>query len=580
MTPGLPHGSRRQALALVLIVAAALGLRAVFPLADPPWREPIGITWHDEGVWAHNARNRALWGAWRQDAWNPMFVSPVFTVLEYVSFLAAGVGLWQARLVSIVAGTLSILALAVGLRNGSNRGAALAGALLLGVNYTWVMYSRVALLEATMVALLVAAWACYAGAGSWRGGAAAGALALVAFFTKASAVFFLIGLGLECLWVLLPAWRQGRWRPDAARGIVALATLATLGAGTAAALAVFVVPHWSEYAFYNLQVYGSRRSAMGVDALIDRASWFPVIHGFFSRHWLLAAAAFGGALPVVCRYGRSTPGERVLVLWLLLGSVELVLHDLGNERRYVFLIPALAGLASTFLLSGELLPGWLATGSRARLAALLPLLLPGAYVLAGAVTRTVYMPAISPSVRVGAGAALLVAGALLAAWPRLAPRLRQVGWRPAVAWLVVAVIAAGDLAHFARWAARHTSRNYEASLAVGRRLPAGALVQGKLANGLALDNRIRPLFIGPGFGNYADRHQRHDVKWILTYDRPWLGYEGAVIREVLASQPGWAVVLELPVAETPAGDDRAVLIRKPVIAGGLVTGPAGREAAP
>lgn len=555
--------SRRQALALALIVAAALGLRAVFPLADPPWRDPIGITWHDEGVWAHNARNQALWGAWRQDAWNPMFVSPVFTALEYLAFMAAGVGLWQARLVSILAGTLSTLAMAAGLKAGGSRSAAVAGALLLAVNYTWVMYSRVALLEATMVALLVAAWACHARAGSWRGGAAAGALALAAFFTKASAAFFLIGLGLECLWVLAPAWRRGRAKPDDERGVVALATLATLTAGTALALAVFVVPHWGEYAFYNLQIYGSRRSSLGLEALIDRASWFPVIHGFFSRHWLLSAAAFAGALRIVCRYRHSPPGERVLVLWLLLGSAELVLHDLGNERRYVFLIPALVGLASMFLLKGELLPNWLATRSRTRIAGLLPLLLPGAYVLAGALTRTVYMPAISPSVRVGAGAALVITGSLLAAWPALAPRVREIRWPPAAAWLVVAAIVAGDLALFARWAAGHTSCNYQASLAVGRRLSAGTLVQGKLANGLALGNRIRPLFIGPGFGNFADRHRRPDVKWILTYDRPRLGYEGAIIREVLAQQPGWTVELAFPVRETPTGADRAVLIRKP-----------------
>ena len=50
--------------------------------------------------------------------------------------------------------------------------------------------------------------------------------------------------------------------------------------------------------------------------------------------------------------------------------------------------------------------------------------------------------------------------------------------------------------------------NYEASLALGRALPPETLVQGKLANGLALENRIRPIFIGHEFGNYADRKER------------------------------------------------------------------------
>ncbi len=64
------------------------------------------------------------------------------------------------------------------------------------------------------------------------------------------------------------------------------------------------------------------------------------------------------------------------------------------------------------------------------------------------------------------------------------------------------------------------SSNYQASVALGRLLPPGTLVQGKLANGLALENRIRPVFIGRGFGNYDDRFERDDVRYILTYDLP------------------------------------------------------------
>jgi hypothetical protein len=126
----------------------------------------------------------------------------------------------------------------------------------------------------------------------------------------------------------------------------------------------------------------------------------------------------------------------------------------------------------------------------------------------------------------------------------------------------VLIIAAVDAGLALEWATHRTRKNYDASLAVGRLLPPGTLVQGKLANGLALDNGIRPLFIGPGFGNYGDRLQRPDVAWILTYSRPRVGYEGAIIRELLDAAPGWEVVARLPVAETASGDDEAVLIRK------------------
>ena len=101
--------SRRFPGLLAGIVLIAAVLRGAFPTADPPWRTTVGVVWHDEGAWVHNARNRALFGAWRVDEWNPLFIAPVFTGFEYLSFRTFGVGLWQARVVSEVAGVISTL---------------------------------------------------------------------------------------------------------------------------------------------------------------------------------------------------------------------------------------------------------------------------------------------------------------------------------------------------------------------------------------------------------------------------------------------------------------------------------------
>ena len=549
---------------LLGIVLLALALRAAFPLADPPWRSTIGITWHDEGVWAHNARNRALFGAWRMDEWNPMYVSPVFTGLEYLSFSAFGVGLWQARLVSVLAGVGAALAMALGLRAIASPAVGLTGALLLAINFTWVMYSRVALLEATMIAALVASWACYARAAShWRWGVAAALFGLMAFFTKASAAFFLVALGLDAGWTWWQSRRAGAatTRPDP-RG--AIATFATLAAGTLVAVAVFVAPNWGEYSFYNLFVYGSRRSSVGLEPLIDRATWLPVIHGFFTRQWLLTLAALGGLAASLTRYRHAPPGERLLALWFVLGVVELVVHDLGNERRYVFLVPAMAGLAALLLARDRrLIPASAASWPQSAVAVACPVVAAGFYVAAGSATRQIFMPDVGLSVRTGALLAAVAAVLFVAGWPLCGPRLARVTWSARGGAVVALLIVAIDAALFLGWARHRTYENHEASVAVGRLLPPGTLVQGKLANGLALGNGIRPLFIGPGFGNYDDRLQRRDVPWILTYGRPRVGYEGAVIREVLDATPGWEIVARFPVAETAGGDDEALLIRKP-----------------
>ena len=87
-------------------------------------------------------------------------------------------------------------------------------------------------------------------------------------------------------------------------------------------------------------------------------------------------------------------------------------------------------------------------------------------------------------------------------------------------------------------------------------------MHGKLANGLSLENRIRPIFVGRNFGNYADRKQRDDVRYILTYVAPCVGYEGPVINDVIEAYPERRVIMTFDVAETRTGSDRAALVDK------------------
>jgi len=83
-------------------------------------------------------------------------------------------------------------------------------------------------------------------------------------------------------------------------------------------------------------------------------------------------------------------------------------------------------------------------------------------------------------------------------------------------------MVAGDLAQYGQWVADRTSVNYQAMVDMGRWLPPGTLVHGKLANGLSLENRIRLVFVGRGFGKYADRLDRDEIRFLVTYVRPKL----------------------------------------------------------
>jgi 4-amino-4-deoxy-L-arabinose transferase-like glycosyltransferase len=561
----------RPSLALVLLVALlATGgvLRGLWLTADPPTgRAEVGVVWHDEGAWVHNARNKALWGVWRTDEWNPMYLTPVFTGLEYAAFDAFGVGTRQARLVPAASGLLAVLALVAGLWAVSGRRAALVGGWLLATNYVFVMWNRAALMESTMSALIVVSWAAYALA-SKRGGwwaAVAGLAAVLAWFTKASAAFFLAALAADAVWTLAASRGESQARERRAAWI----TLAALGAAAAVIGVVFVLPHWTEYRFYNWQMSVTRKPSYGLRDLMIRASWLPVVQGFFTRMWLVLGAACLTIMGVAARWRRARPAERLLVLWVLVGLLELVVHDSGNERRYVMFIPALIALTGLFAGSDAPLfpPALVGAGRRTKWLAV-PLLVAVGYLVFGSILRLAFASPIAAGdfhsvVRVSALCAVVGTALIVWQWRWLTRRLSTSRF-PA---LVIIVFVSGSVAwnvwQFGAWAAHRQTANYQASVRVGQLLPPGTLVQGKLANGLDLENRIRPLFIGNGFGNAADRLRRDDVRYILTEVSPALGYEtpGGLIPELLARYPDHHAVEVFDVDET-GGPDQAALIDK------------------
>jgi hypothetical protein len=549
----------------------------------------VGVVWHDEGAWVHNARNKALFGAWRQDEWNPMYIAPVFTGLEYLSFAAFGVGVRQARLVSELAGIASVLLLALGVRRLAGPVAGLIAGALLATNYVYVMYDRAAIMEALMVAFIVASWYCAVRAQerAWWG-ALAGVLAVLAFFTKAAAAFYLGALGLAALMELLSPrldlprgagdtpetasrrrtdarFRRIWWRPTSDGRSPRAAAWMLIGLAVALALVAlaFVLPNWTEYRFYNWQMSVTRKPSYDVKSMLDRVTWFPVLHDIFTRMWLEVVAGTIGAWGLLLAWRRTRLGERLLVLWLVVGTLELLVHDVGNERRFVFLIPALIAITSLVLARAEgLLPAHVIEIPRSHLWFAAPLLFYTAYVLTAPIARLPFLYVVQGSVRLSAAVALVLTLVVIAAWPRVARLLSRGGWRTRAAVGLTAALVAGDLVQFGQWAWFRTYKNYEASRALARVLPAETLVHGKLANGLSLENRIRPVFVGHGFGNFADRKQRDDVRYILTYIEPSLGYEGSQIEDVLGAHPHWRIIMTFDVAETPSGHDRAALIDK------------------
>ncbi len=157
----------------------------------------------------------------------------------------------------------------------------------------------------------------------------------------------------------------------------------------------------------------TRKPSYGLRDLIDRASWLPVVQDFFSRMWLVLVGAAMGIAAVAARWRTARPAERLLVLWVLVGLLELTVHDSGNERRYVMFIPALIALAALIVASDRpWLPSELvAAPSLARWIAV-PLLLLLGYLVFGSLVRLAFLSDVrvgflKPTVRLSAGLAAL-----------------------------------------------------------------------------------------------------------------------------------------------------------------------------
>jgi hypothetical protein len=290
--------------------------------------------------------------------------------------------------------------------------------------------------------------------------------------------------------------------------------------------------------------------------------WFPVLHDTFSRSWPELLLTVLGSWAIAGRWRAAPDSERLLLLWVVAGSLELLIHDVGNERRFVFLLPAFAAFTALTLDSRSIelerpdgLRRWLAA----------PLIFYSWYLVCAPAVRLLFLSEVRghvlhTTVRLSVVAALFGGALTMFALRRSAAV--SVFLRPFGTIFLLVLLLGWDVYQFVDYARFRTYKNYESMLALGQAVPPETLIQGKLANGLALENRIRPIFIGHGFGNYADRLARDDVRYILTYIVPELGYEGSQIKDVLEAWPGRHIIMTFDVAESPGGTDKAALFEK------------------
>ncbi len=134
---------------LLAITLISVILRFIHLTADTP----VLQLFTDEGYKTFDARNKVLFDKWSVDPHPPcyLYLHPVFTLTQYSFMSLFGVGLIQARLVSVFFG-LGILLLIFSLvrKNFSGSAAIIAG-ILIGFNYYFIMISRTAVIEISAI---------------------------------------------------------------------------------------------------------------------------------------------------------------------------------------------------------------------------------------------------------------------------------------------------------------------------------------------------------------------------------------------------------------------------------------------
>lgn len=350
-------------LALVLVLPRVLFLDAD---AHPDLCWGTGI-WTDEGFYNHNARNAVLFGQARLDEFNNVNLSPILDAIQRAVFSLFGVGLIQARSISVVFGLLALVFFYDGLRRKLGRRIALTATVFLGLDPLYLFYNRLGMMESPAVCIAcIAFWAwCIGGRGMlFLSGLLAASL--VAWKTS-----FLLFAPLPILVALLPFRKpspppvmeeQERESTPSSPDVILDSPITGggggiykrllpyfLGMGLALLLYFFLWfrPHQAEIVHMNRHyaMEQARPKSVVQAGWMVRRAWIGYQNGLmnrlFTRNPILAILVILGLFSFPRRQA-----ARLLYLWAALGILWICLSKYAPTRYYMVFWPGLCALAA------------------------------------------------------------------------------------------------------------------------------------------------------------------------------------------------------------------------------------------
>ncbi len=528
----------RHPLALVVLALLLLDVRVLYLSADPPVDlGPSGGAWTDPGAYAHNARNKILFGQWVWDEVNFMYVSPLANLCFYLVFRLAGIGYAQVGLVSVLFSLATLALFYLSLKEPFGRGGALLSTVLLGANHLFITYNRLGLVETPAIFFQVLTlYFGQRGVKDSRFFALAGVASLMPLAVKMQmAYIFPAALLSVVVWSLrTPEGAEGRdrwWRPLA----YFLGGAATGGLGLAV---VWIVPYWGDIVWRLNNEWRLHSLPMTVPGVLHNVYYNPFFGYFFSfGSWillLLSAPFFFRLLSNLLR-GAPVPFARIFAFWWFVGGFSyLAISQYRPLRYYVALVPPMVIFAASALLGlwrprGAPRPPspwsvWVygaglfvvaLTGiqvGHTRLAALQRRLLPLAL-----------YPITERQWLIMAAVVALVLSALT--FRLLGPRMPQLAsliprWAPrALAAVLLGLLVFMEGRSYLHWVRHRQYTLVSISRQLGTTLPEGSVLAGIYAPILTLENRHRSLAIWDRYGNWqGDPLARFGITHVVVMD--------------------------------------------------------------
>ena len=143
---------------LIIFFSLLFFLRLIHLGADPPRDLSRSMGYMgDPGTYVSNARNKIVFGRWEMDMWNIMYISPLPHYLTYLTFIIFGIGIAQMNFIPVLFSCLILILSFLILKNIHHRTFALLGTFLLGVNYQFIMFSRIAVRVMPLIFLVMLA---------------------------------------------------------------------------------------------------------------------------------------------------------------------------------------------------------------------------------------------------------------------------------------------------------------------------------------------------------------------------------------------------------------------------------------